>query len=252
MPWHVRGSLLALDLGLGRFRLRRMVDGAMPPPALTDNERRALTDTVVLFNAREVTNADRSAIAAAIARGRARVQAIDRHDAAGLERLSHDSGLSEWRRQAFVWITSREAATRLSLFSLGELLWLGRPEPGLVERLARWGTGATLATGCLCLRLTAPLMPESFEGREDIGLIAAAVPDVLLRIVELLDRFDLPAALAGGLLESVTQDYQDAVQTAFHGDWLRLVRFAQGFTDERMTDHVSALTAVGALVPHTP
>lgn len=247
-PWHVRGSLLALDVGLARFALRRLSNDVPSRPSLNGNDRRTFSETVVLFDPRAVTDGDRSAIAAAIGRGRSRVQALGEPDA-DLEAVTAAAGFTGWQRHALAWMRAHEPDRLLSMFSLGELLAVGAPDASLERRLDRWGTSAIPVTGCLCLRFPPRGSAEAYEGRQDLGLLASATPDLPLRVAELLDALKLPAVLAAGVLPSVTLEFVESVQTAYHDDWLRMALHAQALSEERMTDHVSALTAVGALVP---
>lgn len=246
--WHVRGSLLALDVGLSRFALRRLSTNLPTRPSLNGNDRRTFSQTVILFDPRAVTDEDRSAIAAAIDRGRKRVQSLS-EPVGDLEAITADAGFTGWQRQALAWMRAHEPDRLLSMFSLADLLTLGAPGASLKLRLDRWGTSAVPVTGCLCLRFPRRGAAEAYEGRQDLGLAASATPDLALRVAELLDALKLPAALAGGVLPSVTLEFVESVQTAYHDDWLRMALHAQALSEERMTDHVSALTAIGALVP---
>ncbi len=72
--WRVTGSLLGLDMALGQFALRRVPSEVMPqPPTLTDVERLALTEPVVLVSPFDYTESGRDAVVAALRAGRARI-----------------------------------------------------------------------------------------------------------------------------------------------------------------------------------
>jgi hypothetical protein len=238
---------MALDLALARFALRRLSDDVPPQPTLNGNDRRAFAEVAVMLDPRTLTDADLAAIAGAIDRGRERVKTIADNGGAG-EAVAAAAGLSGWRLQAFEWRRAHEPDRVLPLFSLGDLLRLGDPDPALVARLDLWGTSAVSATGCLCLRFPPRVGTDAYEGRQDAGLWAGFTPDVTLRVVELMHRLKLPAALLPGVLQSVLQSYVESAATAYHGDWMRMIAQAQALTEERLADHVAALTAVGALV----
>ncbi len=79
--------------------------------------------------------------------------------------------------------------------------------------------------------------------------MAARVPDLQVRVAELLSELQLPAALARGILAAATQDLVDEAKSAYNDDWLSLARQGQSVSRERMEDYVSSLAADGPLVP---
>ena len=136
--WHVVGSLLGLDMALGRLALRRLDLSDMPvEPTMTTTERASATLTAAFFVPTPGADRSRDEIAAAIARGRARVAALQ-PDRMEVDRVARDAGLSEWRREALNWTLEHERDRTLSRFSLAELFWLGSPRAiasGIVRRL---------------------------------------------------------------------------------------------------------------------
>ena len=73
-PWHVGGSLLGLDLALGRSALRRLSADEMPAvPTINLNDQLTLARTAVALATARFDDAARDELAAAIARGRQRV-----------------------------------------------------------------------------------------------------------------------------------------------------------------------------------
>ena len=82
-PRHVRGSLLGLERALARLFLDGLAGDALPvaPPVIDAVQRRSLAVSAVLSNPRDLTDADRDAISAAIESGRARVAALRAGDA---------------------------------------------------------------------------------------------------------------------------------------------------------------------------
>ena len=76
--WRVTGSLLGLDVALARMALRRLDSNVMPPePRLVSAERQNGSVSVALLNPLALSDAARDEIAAALARGRARLDALD-------------------------------------------------------------------------------------------------------------------------------------------------------------------------------
>jgi hypothetical protein len=245
-PWHVSGSLLGLDTGLSSLALRRIDVGDLPDaPTLTAPDRETFSKTVVLINPFDLTDEGRDAIVAAIARGRARVAAMSK-DAATWEDAADQIGMDGWRRRAVRWAMANDATLVPSFFSLVELLRLGGPPADLP--LDRWGMAGDTSDGCLCTQAPVPGRQLIVEGRPYVGLLAAEVADVNLRVAEALSTRRLPAQLAPGVLAGAVQDYVDRVKPLHGSDWLTLVRTAQAIPDDRIDDYVAALTADGPLV----
>jgi hypothetical protein len=247
--WQLRGSLLGLDVGLGRFALRRIDLTTMPPaPKLTSTERQTAATTVALMHWRKLTDEGRDEIASAIKRGRARFSLLG-SDGEGVERIAEEAGLSGWRRESLRWSLQNEPEQLASQISLLELMWLGRPR--ITERVAidAWGASALPATGCMCLEMPRRVSWEFLAGRPSVGLLASRGADVALLIAEELAERQLPAALAPSLLAFAMQDALDATQPAYFDDWSEFGRAAQSIPKERFLDYVAALTAGGPLLP---
>ena len=104
-------------------------------------------------------------------------------------------------------------------------------------------------SGCLCTRLAPPRLWRLLSGRPQLGLMAAAVPDLNLHVAMMLRELRLPAAVAKVILEAATQDFIDEVRPTDFNDWLTLVRTARTVSRERIEDYVATATAVGPLVP---
>jgi len=255
-PWHVSGSLLALDVALARLMLRRMSDEPPPlVPRLHGAERRTFIRTVAALNPRDALDADRDAIAAAIARGRERVAAIACRgdacvaptDGATLDALMRDAALSAWRRAELRWIVAHAPERTARFFSLGELYWLGGGAP--LQRPHAWGIFALSDAGCLCLRFPAPAPWEDALGLSGAGTLATRVPDLALRIAELLSELRLPSILARDTLAYATEEFLTLAQPAHPDDWTAMMDQAKALGRERVEDYISALTAAGPLVP---
>jgi hypothetical protein len=246
-PWHVAGSLIGLDAGLSRLTLRRVADEHMPAaPTLTLNDLGTLTRTVVGLVPRDLTDAARDAMAAALVRGRQRVRGAE--DVDELVALAREARMSAASRELLPWIAARQPASILGLFSLRDLLWLGGP-PLTPSELDRWGVAADGLDGRRGLAMPAPAPWEDFAGRSDAGQITTQVPDVTLRLVEESSRLGLPAALIPALLAYAVEDYWHDVQVRFVDDWPRLVRQAAAIDGSRVEDYVAALVGDGVLRP---
>src|SRR5262249_2256063 len=154
VPWHVTGSLLGLDVGLGTLALRRLnFERVLEAPKLTSNERDAFAISISLLNPFELRDDDRDAIADAITRGRRRVGALTTSDPAAFERVASELGIEGARRRAVRWALAHERERVPTMFSTTELLALGG---GDIGRLHSWGMSMVIAEGCLCSRLTPP------------------------------------------------------------------------------------------------
>ena len=70
-PWHLSGSLLAVDLSMSRFALRRAL-GEMPTrqPTLSGPDRRTLVATMALMNPAYLSDGTRTVLVDAMRRGR--------------------------------------------------------------------------------------------------------------------------------------------------------------------------------------
>jgi hypothetical protein len=246
-PWHVSGALIGLDVGLASFALRHMgVTGDLRPPSLNTNDRRTFAEGVALMNVFDLTDADRDAIADAIRRGRARVAGAAR-DVETLRALAREAGVDGWRLQQVPWVVRHDLDQIDRTFALSELLQLGRVPAGV--NVDAWGASAIAASGCLCTRVpTAPDWPSTI-GRAEIGLIASRMPDLALRVAELLHELQLPAALARGVMAVATQDFVDRVEPADADDWRALAEAAASVSRDQVEDYVAAQTSGGPLLP---
>ncbi|MGH9312293.1 MAG: hypothetical protein ACRD1S_03745, partial [Vicinamibacterales bacterium] len=246
--WMVRGSLIGLDIGLSRLALRRQLDtGLPPPPDVSDNDRRTLAETVRLMTWPELTDADRDALAAALGRGRERARALLAEPGA-FATLAAEAGMDETRRQALAWIASRDRAAAFDELWLSELARVGKP--GIpADRLDAWGTAALPLEGGLAVRYPAGGDACLLAGRPAIGMMAMTVPDVALRVVEVLAELKLPAALVPDIMAYATQQVIDDATTIHADDRDALASTARRLPVDRMIDIIAALTAAGPLVP---
>ena len=255
VPWHVSGSLLGLDIGLATLALRRLnFERVLEAPKVTSNERDTFAASVSLLNPFKLRDADRDAIADAIARGQRRIgalrnggQAAARTAAdAALEIIADELSLEGWRRRTLHRMAVHEADRVPSMFSLTELLALGG---GAAAELHPWGMSMLTSQGCLCSRLTPPGRWPTLLGRPPLGLTATALADVHLHVAIMLKEMRLPAAVAKVVLSGAVQDFIDEARPTDDADWLTLVHAARAATRDRIEDYIAAATAAGPFVP---
>jgi hypothetical protein len=201
--------------------------------------------TVALTEASGLTDADRAAIAAAVARGRERVLAL-RTDPDGWRAVARDARLSEWRSNAGAWLLPRSPTQTLKSFTLAELYSLG----DRTDRKDAWGAAASPVDGSLSLRL--PRDPwEDYAGRPGMGLLGSQLADVSLRTALALVELHLPAAIGRAVLSYAMQDVLDRAQPAYFDDFLAMAFAARDLENDRFEDYVAALTASGPLLPQS-
>ncbi len=247
--WRVTGSLLGLDIGLARLSLRRLDSTTMPPePHMVIAERQTASTTVALLNPVAMSDAARDEIAAALARGRARLEALDASEE-DIDSAARDAGLSAWRREALRWTMAHESEKRMSQLSLVELMWLGRPRQAATIRLDAWGAAALPFTGCGCLAMPRAQAWEFFSGRPSSGLLATRGADVSVMVADTLASLELPAQIAPGVIAFAMQEVLDQAWPAHPDDWSGFSRAATSISRDALVDFIAAQTAGGALLP---
>ena len=247
--WKVTGSLLGLDLALARLSLRRLDSTVMPPePQMVSAERQTVSVTVALMNPLSLGDAGRNEIAAALARGRARLEALEASET-DLDQVAHDAGLSPWRREALRWTINHDNARRLEQLSVLELMWLGRPRTTEALALDAWGATTLPLDGCACLVMPAAAPWEWMVGRPAQGLLATRGADVAIVVADTLAALDLPAQIAPGVVAYATQEVIDQAQPAHFDDWGGFSRAAIAISRDSLIDYIAAQTAGGALLP---
>jgi hypothetical protein len=248
VPWHVSGALLGLDVALAPLALQRLMpDHPLEAPTLPSIEREAMAVGVALLDPLRLTNADRDAIADAVARGQARVDAVQ-NGQESLDRIADVLALDGWRRREISRALSDAPQTLGDQFSLVDLLTLGG---GAAARdINAWGTTAVHSDGCLCTKLPQARAWRVLAGRPQVPMMAATMGDLNLAVAVKLRELDLPAALARPILTLGMQDFIDEVTLANSGDWWSLSRYARRLERRRVEDYVAAAAAVnGPLVP---
>ena len=247
VPWHVAGSILGLDLALAPLNLRRLsIDRLADAPTLSSIERDALALTVGLMEPRRLRDADRDALAAAVDRGRARLNALRGQDA--LDEVADRLGLDGWRRRALAWQMEHEPQSMAAQFSLVEAFTLGGGAAG--ADLDAWGTPALHSDGCACLRFPGARAWRVLEGHLQLPVMAATMGDLNLAVALMLRELQLPASMARTVLAMAMLDFIDDVRASNGTDVQSISRQAQKLERRRVEDYVSAAAAVGGpLVP---
>jgi hypothetical protein len=71
------------------------------------------------------------------------------------------------------------------------------------------------------------------------------MPDLNLRVAEVLAELKVPASLFSTVLAYATQDFIDDAPALYDDDWAGIVQFAAQLSRERIEDYVAALVAAG-------
>jgi hypothetical protein len=238
--WHVAGALLGLDVALAPLALRK-IDSATPSgePRLLSTNRRSFVVSLGLLNVYALRDVDADAIAEAAARGQRRVDAL--HAAPGeATRVIEEIAMDGWRARALRWSLVHAPENVPALFSLTELLHLGG---GAQLDVHAWGMSALDAFGCLCTIMPPPDIHTSVRGKDQLGLLAVAVPDLNLRVAVVLRELGVPAGLAREVLASALHEFLRDVSPSHTDDWIALVRYARAVSRERIEDYLAAVAA---------
>ncbi len=249
--WRITGSLLGLDVALARMALRRLDDSVLPPePRMVSSERQTAAVTVSLLNPLALNDAARDEIAAALARGRARLDALDANES-DIAAAANDAGLSAWRRESLRWTIAHDSAQRAGQLSLLELMWLGRPRAAAGTSLDGWGAAILPVTGCVCLAMPSAQPWEFLAGRPSLGLLASRGADVSIHVADTLAALGLPAQIAPGVIAYAMQEVLDQARPAYFDDWSGFSRAASALSRDNLIDYIAAQTAGGPLLPAT-
>jgi hypothetical protein len=247
-PWRVTGSLLGLDIALGRLVLQRInLDRIADPPRMPPNERDALAVGVSLMNPRHHRDEDRARLIASIARGRVKVATLSA-PGADTDAVAELIGLDGWRRRALNWSLVNRPSAVPSMFSLAELLTIGAPESDF--DIDAWGTMAVYSRGCACTSMLPSGSWAMLSGRPQVALMGSFVADLNLRMAIALYDLGVPAALQRAVLAAAVQDFIYEAAPTDAGDWWALVRSAGDVPKQRVEDYVAAAASIyGPLVP---
>lgn len=239
-PWRVEGALFGLEMALSAQTLRRIdVKAPTRESRLLSTHRYSFALSLGQLDVFALHDADADRIVEALARGRRRVAALT--PASADTRVVIDAiAMDGWRARALRWTLEHAPREVQRLFSATELLHLG---DGGHLPVDAWGMSALFTAGCLCTKVAPPGLHTALAGRPQMGLVGALVPDLNLRVAELLRELQLPAALAREVLEVALYDLFATVQPLHDDDWLAVVRGAQALSAERVADALAAVTA---------
>jgi hypothetical protein len=248
-PWHLTGSLLAVDLALSRFALRRAL-GEMPArqPTLSGPDRRTLVATMALMNPADLSDQTRTTLVDAMRKGREALDAALAGTGPSDDVLGR-VGITGWRAQLLRWARAAEPAAVLPMVARSELVWLGSPTP-LSTDVRHWGAPTQPIDGAWALRFPGPDATDAVAGRQASAYLPGRFADLTLRLAETMAELHVPAPLTREVLRNALQRFVDEVRPAYPDDWLALVRYADALTRAQVEDYVYGLTvADGPLVP---
>ena len=245
-PWHLRGSLLAIDIALGRLALRRTsIDLPAQQPRLNEGDRRVFITSLVLTPADNRTIDRPRTLLDWLRAGRQVLEGAG--DARSRALIVARLGLDQRRAEALAWTAEHARDELPRLFLTTEIAALGRPAGSASP--ANWGTAQLALNGCLCRVFPEPPAPHRAEGRVGSGLLATAIDDLELHILESLDELHVPLSLTRGVMSAALQDFLDGARPAYLSDWQSLSGQVRDLPRERVIDYIAAQTADGALVP---
>ena len=243
--WHVYGALMSLDLALARFHLPRLA-GVIPSetPAILSTEENYFAHGATLFNPAVVTGSQVGEIAAAIRKGRERLEQL-RDDPSLLPDVASEAGLVVLRRNELAWTLRHRPDTVDRFLSRTELFWLGLRAGGdsQVRPPAGWGAPAVWVDGCLCVRIPPPdALDLSIVSAERL---ASGFADLQLALAEAVDELALPASIVGDLLPLAMRELLDGVSATRRGRLDALVGYVHDLQRERIEDYVASLVGPG-------
>jgi len=246
-PWHLEGALLALDVCLADRWMIRASGAPLPTaPSIDKMDRRSLMEVTTLVDPARLDDATRDAIAGYVRAGRARLAAATEGD---LDAILERVPLGTARAGLLPWVLSHDRERLVRFFSTTELLWLGLGAADATPALDAWGAPVRPRTGCLCLQFPRRRAPDAFAGRLSSGILMSAVPDLNLRLTELLAELRMPAALLPGVLAAATPDVVDRAAFRYPDDLRALDERVRALTVDDVEQYLSLLTTGGPLVP---
>ncbi len=239
------GSLLVLQPAVAPWLLRRLSTDVLPAaPTIGGSDLLSLGLTAALSDPRRLTDDDMARLVAALDAGAAAIAGA-RRDSGQLVTLAATAALSPWRREVLPWMRREEPDRIDEQFSLTERARLGGMR---ADDLHAWGA-ASIATGCLCLRMPEARVPEVILGRAADGIVGGHSVDLMLRVATLLTELKMPAALASPVLRYAMRDFLDAVMPGHAGDVEAFARQARALDRTAVEDYLGAIAAIGPLRP---
>lgn len=242
--WHLKGSLLALDVALVPVTLRRVTAGLpVDIPAWGPQDVQAYISVVALFNPYRISPSSSETVADAVAAGRRRIDALAKAPASELEAVTREIHLGPTRRSLLSWVLIHDVANLRTFFSMDEALRLGGGETAVRAAEAWGGTGIPI-DGCLCLQLQLRTDWDILSGHlGSLGYLGARSPDLLLRLAEWMYVLQLPPAVAADVLPAFVQTVLNESRPADSDDRAAITAFVERITRRAVEDRVSAITS---------
>lgn len=252
--WHVRGSVLGIDVALAPLALRRATT-RLPShrPTLNTADRRVLIESVPLVRRGGLRGSLASDVHEASNVARARLARAG-SDAATCLEVAATLTAAHLRSALLAWQCSQQPSQVAGMLSMREMLALGGwtdlvrgTAPATLPATGRatgraFGAVAQPMTGAWTLWMPPPHAADRFGGRWGTGIAASAFADLQLRALDLLGELGLPAVLLPEVLAGLTWEFVTRVPAAYPDDWFAL---------NEMVWHIDVEAAERALALHT-
>jgi hypothetical protein len=244
--WNLEGAVLDLDIAAAQRSLVRVSWKPLAQaPSITAADRQALSEVPVLMPVASLTDASRDTLTAALREGRARLaRSVSDSD---LDQIADAASLDGIRRTLLPWAASHDRDRLPFMLTTSEIFRLGlAPDSPSFDA---WGTSARARTGCLCLSMP-PTQPRYlWLGHANTGILMSTVPDLNLRITELLAELHMPAVLLPGMLRAATSDLADRAVIRYPDDLRGMTEYIQHLSTDDAEQYLALLTADGSLAP---
>lgn len=247
--WHVSGAVLGLEVALGRLRLPDLaIERVSSQPRVNANDRRTLALGVALLSPRGPSDEVRDAVAAAIGRGRERLQELPRLAADERARLARHAAWSAWRVNEIEWSLEHDRDALESQHTVGDAFWIGTGGtlPDGVPA-AGWAGPRTAADGRLELEVQSPWPWEMHMGRPGTGVLTATFLDPALKALDWLAARGYPGRLAGPLVGALVVEVVYAAPLAHADDLLAMAAVVKHASPDELDDMMGQLVVDGYL-----
>jgi hypothetical protein len=245
--WHVVGSLLGLGDALAPVALRRpSLKPLGAAPSLNTGDRRWLVTTIAALDRGRFTDDAQRQLAAAVARGEARLRGS--RGAGAARQAAGDAGATPLRQTLAAWITEVNPPGVPGVLSLTEIARLGWDDGAVPAALDGWGTAQRPVNG----RITGGPLPswpwERYAGRS-LRLVSCALPDLQLTLALRLTEMDLPALLVVDLMAPATFEMVNTVAPRHADDFEALAEYVRRIDRIAVERYLGLLTTAGPLRP---
>ena len=243
----IAGSLLLLDLALAESQLRALTSDTTPSAAVLDADAVTLLQRVVVQGDRRIAPDAARQWVSAVRAGR---QALATwHATRATPRQIRDAlraaAVGETRAALVVWEIGHGSSGSDPL-TVGELARLGSAIAA--SPAADVGVVAAPLDGCACLEARPFLRHEEFGIRAGTGLLGAAVGDLPLRLLEILDEMRIATELMPALLSGAVADLRSHARSFGLNDWEASAAWTRALSRARVEDYLLGLQAARLLV----